>query len=100
MKASSLTDGLLDLVQVGAKAIPGVLHRVEQLVLEHEVATATFVEHPAEGLGIEVDRDRRQLLVAGVRADDSFGNTHPEESRAEARWRGGPNLTGFHYTGD
>jgi hypothetical protein len=29
------------------------------------------------------------LLVAGVRADDSFGNTHPEESRAEARWRGG-----------
>jgi hypothetical protein len=25
------------------------------------------------------------LIVAGVWADDSFGNTHPEESRAEAR---------------
>jgi hypothetical protein len=36
------------------------------------------------------------LIVAGVWADDSFGNTHPEESRAEARWRREPNLTGFH----
>jgi hypothetical protein len=36
------------------------------------------------------------LLIPGVWADDSFGNTHPEESRAEARWSGGLNLTGFH----
>jgi hypothetical protein len=91
-----LADRLLDLVQVGAEAIPSVLHRVEQLVLEHKIATASFVENPAKGLGIEVDRDRRQLVVAGVRADDSFGNTHPKESRAEVRPRGVPNLTGFH----
>lgn len=91
-----LADCLLNLVQVGAEALPCVLHRVEQLILEHEIAAAAFVEDPTEGIGIEVDRDRGKLLVAGVRADDSFGNTHPEESRAEARWRGGLNLTGFH----
>lgn len=91
-----LADGLLDLVQIGAEAIPGVLHGVEQLILQHEIAAAAFVEDPSERLGIEVDRDRRQLIVASVRADDSFGNTHPEESRAEARWRGGLNSTGFH----
>lgn len=52
-------DGILELVEVGAKALPSVLHGIEPLVLEHEVAPTTFVEDPAEGIGIEVDRDRR-----------------------------------------
>ena len=41
---------------------------------------ASFVEDPAEGLGIEVDRDGRQLVVAGVRADDGALDSHKERA--------------------
>jgi hypothetical protein len=55
---------------------------------------ASFVEDPAEGLGIEVDRDRRQLVVARVRADDGALDSHKgrfyhgdaEARREEFNW--------------
>ena len=89
-------DGVLELIEVATEALPCVLHRVEQLVLEHEVTPATFVEDPAEGLGIEVDGDRRQLVVAGVWTDDGALDSHGGSVNAEAQMRVGRNLTGFH----
>jgi len=71
-----LGDRLLDLVQIGTQAVPAVLHRVEQFVLQREVAATALVENPAEGLGVEVDRDRRQLLIADVGANDSALDSH------------------------
>ncbi len=69
-------DGVLELIEVATEALPCVLHRVEQLVLEHEVTPATFVEDPAERLGVEVDGDGRQLIVAGVWLNNSTGRRH------------------------
>ena len=87
-------DGVLEFVEVAPEALPSVLHRVEQLVLEHEVTAATFVEDPTKRVRIEVDGDGRQLIVAGVWADDraldshggSFYHRDTEARREEFNW--------------
>jgi hypothetical protein len=50
--------------------VPGVLHPIEQFILEGEVAPAAFVEDPTEGRWIKVDRDRGKLLVTNVGTTD------------------------------
>lgn len=65
-----LADGVLELVQVGAEALPGVLHRVEQFVLQDKVAARALLQQPAERLGVEIEGDGRELVVAVMGLDD------------------------------
>src|SRR5690606_9835719 len=67
-------DGVLDLVEIGAEARPGVLHRVEQVVLEREVAARAGVERSADGGGRVVASAEMGGEVAGFGTNDGAGD--------------------------
>jgi hypothetical protein len=80
-----LADRLLHLVEVGAEAVPGILHCIEQFILKEKVPPTALVKKPTEGSRIKVNRDRGKLLVTDVGADDRALDSH-EDGIFARRW--------------
>jgi len=84
-----LGDGVFELVEVVAEAVPCVLHGVEELVLQSKIALSPFLQDPVEGAGIEVYGKGRDLEVPGVGLDDGATNCHALLWHGGRRgWRG------------